>query len=311
MRKTFVQTLTELMGRDRKIVALTADMGYGVFEELQSSNPDRFINTGVSEANTVGIAAGLALSGYLPFFYAQAPFATMRCFEQVRLDVASNNLNVKIVGTSAGFNLSQYGVSHYAVEDVSLMRLLPNMTVICPGDLYEAKEATLASVTIKNPVYIRIGRSDSFGPDRLIHKGRPDFKIGKSILLNDGTDIAIIATGSMLLTACRVEERLKSGGISTALVSMHTVKPIDEEILSYLGNKVRFIFTIEEHSKIGGLGSAVFEAVSGIYKASVIMLGTEDRFLHVAGSREYLLKCHSLTVDQISEKIIKVYKSNA
>lgn len=298
-----------LMEADPKIVTLTADMGFGVFEELQATYPDRFINTGVAEANTVGIAAGLALSGLRPFFYAQAPFATMRCFEQVRLDIASNNLNVKIVGTSAGFTLGQYGASHCTFEDVGAMRLLPHMTVVCPGDLYEAEMATRAAAVMGTPVYIRMSRSDSFGPDRLLHTNKPPFEIGKAILLSEGTDIALIAAGGMLLAAIRVAEKLRAAGISVTLVSMHTVKPVDRDMLGKLANQVKIFITMEEHSEIGGLGSAVLEAVSDINMGiRVVRLGTKEKFLHVAGSREYLLQQHGLSVDQVYETIIRLTK---
>jgi len=308
MRNTFVKTLTNLVQNDPKVIVLTADMGFGVFEEFQANFPDRFINTGVAEANTAGIAAGLALSGYTVFFYAQATFATMRCFEQIRLDIASNNLNVKIVGTSAGFNLSQYGVSHYAVEDIALMRLLPNMTVLCPGDLYEAELVTIAAYKIKGPAYIRISRSNS-GPDQKIHQSKPRFKIGHPILLSRGKNAALIATGSMLFLAQQVVKTLKTKGLSVSLISMPTVKPINARVVSQFLKNKKIIFTLEEHTIIGGLGSAVIELLGNANKGlRVIALGLQDRFLHVAGTREYLLSRHNLSHDHIVSRILKDIK---
>ena len=297
------------MEADPRIVTLTADMGFGVFEELQQKFSDRFVNTGVAEANTVGIAAGLALSGRQVFFYAQAPFATMRCFEQVRLDIASNNLDVKIIGTSSGYTLGQYGLSHCAFEDAGAMRLLPNMMVISPGDVYEAEMATHAAAAVKTPVYVRIGRSNSFGADELIHKDKPAFQIGKGIMLSEGSDIALLATGSMLRTAARVVEKLQAAGVSITLVSMHTLKPIDDELLKILSDKVKTLVTLEEHSIIGGLGSAVLESLNNQnLQARVMRLGTKDSFLHVTGSREYLLGQHGLTVDQIYERVMDILR---
>ena len=307
MRTTFVKTLMGLMEADPKIVTLTADMGFGVFEELQATFPNRFVNTGVAEANTVGIAAGLALSGYRPFFYAQAPFATLRCFEQMRLDIASNNLDVKIVGTSSGFTLGQYGASHCVFEDVGAMRLLPNMTIVCPGDVYEAEMATREAATMTTPLYIRIGRSNSFGSDQLIHTNKPPFQIGKGILISEGAGIALVATGSMLLTASRVAEKLREAGVSVALVSMHTIKPVDTEMLQKLSREIKTIITLEEHSEIGGLGSAVLEQMHTINPAvRVVRIGTKEKFLHVTGSREYLLGQHGLTADQVCETIMTI-----
>lgn len=303
MRGTFVRTLTGMMEKDEKIIVVTADMGFGTFEELRDKFPDRFINTGVSEANAVGISAGLALSGYTVFFYSQAAFATLRCFEQIRLDVASNNLNVKIVGTSAGFTLCQYGVSHFALEDVAAMRSLPNMTVMCPGDLYEAEAVTKASCSFKGPAYIRIGRSNS-GPDVFIHSKKPNLKIGEPIIVKKGDQATIISTGSMLFLAREVMERLHDKGISASLISLPTVKPLDSRKVLGIFKKNKTVYVMEEHSVIGGLGSAISELVTdrGL-SYQVIRLGTGDRFLHVTGSRDYLLALHGLTADHIATRV--------
>ena len=202
------------------------------------------------------------------------------------------------------FRSSQYGVSHHAIEDVAIMRVLPNMTIICPGDIYEAKAATRAAVTIPTPVYIRIGRSDSFGSDQLLHQNKPEFEIGKSIMMREGKDVALVATGSMLLTAARVADKLAEAGIAVTLVSMHTVKPLDEEMIRRLTENVPCIVTLEEHTEIGGLGSAVLEDVYNIHpRTKVVKLGSKDRFLHTTGSREYLLQQHGLTTDQVYETI--------
>lgn len=308
MRNIFVKTLTDLMRQDAGIITLTADMGFGVFEELRDEFSDRFINTGVAEADTVGIAAGLALSGYTVFFYAQAPFATMRCYEQIRLDISSNNLNVKIIGTSAGFTLSQYGLSHYALEDVAIMRVLPNMKIICPGDLYEAELATKAAYKVKGPVYIRIGRSNN-GPDQAIHAKKPNFQIGRSFFLNKGKDAAIIATGSMLFAANQAVKLLKENNIHVDFISMPTIKPIDRAVILKIVKNKKIIFTAEEHSIIGGLGSAVAEiAAENWNSAKIIRLGAEDKFLHIAGSRDYLLERNNLTPILIAKRIIKELK---
>lgn len=303
MRGKFVKTLIDRMRRDPKIFTVTADMGFGVFEELKKEFPDRFLNAGVAEANSIGIAAGLAMSGYKVVFYAQAPFATLRCFEQIKLDVASSNRNVKIVGTSSGFTLSQYGTSHYAVEDVGIMRILPNMMIISPGDLFEVEAATNFMLNSDGPAYLRIGRSNA-GPDIKIHGSEVILKTGRPISIEQNGDAAIFATGSMLYYAHQVWKSLSKNKIKISLFSAPFIKPIDTAYLKKLLKDKKIIFTIEEHSKIGGLGTAIAELVAEEnLKVPVIRMGTEDKFVHLAGSRDYLLSRHNLSVKQIEIRI--------
>ena len=305
MRDTFVKTLMGMMERDKNIMVVTADMGFNTFEPLRDKLPERFINVGVSEADAAGISAGLALSGYTVFFYAQASFVTLRCFEQIRLDIALNNLNVKIVGTSSGFTLNQYGVSHFALEDVAAMRSLPNMTVMCPGDLYEAEEVTKLSTSFKGPVYIRIGRTNS-GKDIRIHSQKPKVKIGEPIFVDKGDGPVIISTGSMLFFAKEVVKKLRSKNIKASLISLPTVKPINANKILKLFGRDKTVYVLEEHSVIGGLGSAISDIVTdrGLpYK--VVKMGTQDKFLHVAGSRDYLLELNGLTPEKVAARIIK------
>lgn len=303
MRGTFVKTLMAMMERDKNIVLVTADMGFGTFEELQKKFPARFINTGVSEANAAGVSAALAMNGYTAFFYAQAAFVTLRCFEQVRLDIASNNVNVKLVGTSSGFTLSQYGASHFALEDVAAMRALPNMTVLCPGDLYEAEQATRLACSFKGPAYIRIGRTTD-GPDEYIHPRRPKMAIGEPIEIIPGDRTTIVSTGSMLTLARDAVSELNRTGLRAALVSLPTVKPLNANKILKLFKKDKSIYVLEEHSRIGGLGTAIAEMVAdkGLpYR--VVRLGTEDKFLHVTGSRNYLLGLHGLSAAKVAARV--------
>jgi transketolase len=303
MRGTFVKTLFEMMERDERIVVVTADMGFGTFEELRERFPDRFINTGVSEANAAGISAGLAMSGYFVYFYAQAAFVTLRCFEQVRLDIASNNVNVKIVGTSSGFTLCQYGVSHFALDDVAAMRSLPNMTILCPGDLYEAEAVTKLSKEIAGPVYIRIGRSND-GPDVRIHGAMPSVAVGVPIALRRSEGPVIVSTGSALFMAQRACEELEKRDVHASLFSLPTVKPLDAEQVLGMFNGTHTVYVLEEHSIIGGLGTALSELVAGAgLPLRVVRLGTGDWFVHETGSREYLLGLHGLSPKQIADRI--------
>ena len=303
MRGTFVNTLSDMMIRDERIIVVTADMGFATFEALRDKFPKRFINTGVSEANAAGVSAGLAMSGYTVFFYAQAEFVTLRCFEQVRLDIASNNLNVKLVGTSSGYTLGQYGVSHFALEDVAVMRALPNMSIFCPGDLYEAEEITKLACSFNGPAYIRIGRSNS-AKDVRIHPKLPKINAGEPITVMEGGGPTIVSTGSMLFLAKEAADLLRKSGASAKLVSLPTIKPLNEKKILSLFKNTKSIYVLEEHSAIGGLGTAIAEIVADYgLPYRVVRLGTADTFLHTTGSRDYLLSLSGLTPNIIADKI--------
>ncbi len=305
MRGTFVKTLMGMMDKDEHILVVTADMGYGTFEELRDKFPERFVNTGVSEANAAGVCAGLALSGYTVFFYAQAEFVTLRCFEQVRLDIASNNLNVKFVGTSSGYTLCQYGISHFALEDVAIMRSLPNMTILCPGDIYEAELATKLACSFNGPAYIRIGRSNS-AKDVCIHAKAPKMRIGEPITIVEGNGPVIVSTGSMLCVAKETAELLRKDGIKAKLVSLPTVKPLNVKKILGLFKNNKTVYVLEEHSMIGGLGTAIAEIVADVgLPYRVVRLGTKDTALHITGSRDYLLSMSGLRPKTIARKIAK------
>jgi len=305
MRTAFVRELRQLMKEHEDVVTLTADMGFSVFEDLQKEFPKRFLNTGVTEQSTVGVAAGFALSGYKVFVYAQAAFITMRCFEQVRLDVCYNNLNVKLIGTAAGFSLPQLGVSHFAVEDVALMRSLPNMTVFTPGDPMEARWATEKAYTIDGPAYIRLTKAGC----PVVHASVPTIRVGESIVVREGDDAALLVSGGMLPVAVDVAEQLKRKKIHISVDSFPTVKPIDKKIILNLAKKGKHIFTLEDHSVIGGLGSAVAEilAESG-NSVPFKRLGAPDAFTDITGSIEYLQKANGLSPTAITSTIMHSLK---
>lgn len=305
MRTAFVQTLGKLMRKHNDIVAITADMGFSVFEDLQKEFPTRLLNTGVTEQSSISLATGLALSGFKVYFYAQAPFATMRCFEQIRLDIAYNNVNVKIVGVSSGFSSNQLGVSHFALEDVALMRLLPNMTIFTPGDPQEAKWATNQTYSMEGPAYVRLTKSDS----PVIHPPYTRFKIGKGVIVNKGDDAAILVSGSLLPVAVTIRNLLLRKNINLTIISMPTVKPLDESLIISLSKKTKYIFSLEEHNIIGGLGSAVAEVLSEKkIKVNFYRFGVPDKFTSVTGSIDYLLGYNGLSVSKIAKKILKLLK---
>lgn len=285
MRRTFLNTLTDLARKDKDIVLITPDMGFSVLEPFFNEFPDRAINCGIAEQNAISLAAGLALMGKKPYVYTIIPFLVERAFEQVKLDVAYMETNVKLIGIGAGFTYGAAGATHHAIEDIALMRVLPNMTVCCPGDNNEAEQITRQSLNNTKPMYIRIGRHN-----RGIFDNNT-IKIGKASIIEKGEDIAIISTSNMLPDAHDYCEKLKNEGRKPYLISMHTVKPIDKDcILDLINNGVE-IQTLEEHSIIGGLGSAVAEIIAESGKGIKFKrIGVPDKFSHYIGSQKFIKK---------------------
>lgn len=291
MRATLINTLIELARKDDKIFLVTADMGYGVLEPFEQEFPDRFLNSGITEQATISLCAGLAMSGFKPYAYSITPFITMRCFEQVRVDVAYMNTNVKIIGVGAGFEYGVAGATHHALEDIAVMRVLPNMTVCCPGDNIEAKAILEQSAEYNGPMYIRIGKNK----DAFYHQPETQIEIGKAAVLNQGKDIAIITTSNTLSLGKKHLTDLQAQGKNPYLISMHTVKPIDSEIIHKLINEGCEIITLEEHNIIGGLGSAVAEIIAESGKAVKFKrLGVPDEYTHNVGNQDYHRKNYGL-----------------
>ena len=285
MRKTFINTLIDLARKDKDIVLITPDMGFSVLEPFFDEFPERAINCGIAEQNAVSIASGLALMGKKPYVYTIIPFLTGRAYEQVRLEVAYMNTNVKLIGIGAGFTYGAAGATHHAIEDISLMRTLPNMTVCCPGDNNEAEQIIRKTVNNNKPMYIRIGRHN-----RGIFDNNT-IEIGKASIIEKGEDIAIISTSNMLPDAYDYCQKLKSEGRKPYLISMHTIKPLDKECLLSLINKGVEIHTLEEHSIIGGLGSAVAEVIAESGNGIKFKrIGIPDEFSHYIGSQKYIKK---------------------
>ena len=300
MRIAFIETLIKEAEKNKNIMLLTGDLGFTVFEKFQERFPDRFINVGVAEQNLMGIAAGLSFSGKIVFAYSIATFATMRPFEQIRTDIASHNASVIVVGSGAGLSYGHDSITHHAVEDINLMRGIPGMTILCPADPYETRFATIAAIKLKNPVYLRLGKRG----EPLLYKKNPKLKVGKGSVLRNGKDFAIIATGNIVSNALESVQILEENNISGTLISMHTIKPIDRNLIKNLSKKYPVIITIEEHSIIGGLGSAVSEIVSEEDKGTrIIKLGIPDRFLFEIGSQDYLRQKIGLSPHQIAKKI--------
>jgi len=257
---------------------------------------------GVSEANMIGVASGLALSGKTVFVYSIIPFVTSRVFEQIRDDVALQKANVKIVGVGSGFTYGQLGPTHHSIEDIGIMRTLPNMTIICPGDPYETEEATKAIAALSGPVYLRIGKKG----EPTVHKKSLPFKVGRAITVKKGTDCAIVATGNMLPVGLAVSEILDREKIKARLVSMHTIKPLDVNSIKRAALETGAVFTLEEHNIIGGLGSAVAEVLPYSRLSPIfVRFGIQDKFTHIAGTQDFLRSYHKISAKNIAFKIIK------
>jgi transketolase len=303
MRNAFADELTRLGHDDPRIVMLSGDIGNRLFDKFKDKHPQRFFNCGVAEANMMGVAAGMAMSGLRPVAYTIAPFITTRCLEQIRTDVCYHEAPVTIVAVGAGLAYSGLGPTHHACEDIALLRALPNMVVICPGDAHEVRGALRAAMQQDRPVYIRMGKKG----EPVIHDGPiADFRIGKAIAIREGTDVCLLSTGNMLPEAIEAAHRLHDNGISAELVSFHTVKPLDEDKLTQAFARFRLVATIEEHSLIGGFGAAVAEwlADTATQPRRLLRFGTPDAFFKTSGEQDYARKVLGLTGHAIADKII-------
>ncbi|ABY94158.1 MULTISPECIES: transketolase family protein [Thermoanaerobacter] len=300
-REAYGKALVELGAKNKNVVVLDADLSKSTkTADFQKVYPDRFFNMGISEQDMMVTAAGLATCGKIPFASTFAIFATGRAYEQVRNSIGYPHLNVKIAATHAGITVGEDGATHQSIEDISLMRGIPGMVVINPADAEEARQAIFAAAEHYGPVYIRLGRMAV--PD--IHDQNYKFELGKGEVIREGKDVAIIATGVMVAIAIEAADKLKEEGIEATVVNIHTIKPIDKDLIVEVAKKTGKVITAEEHSIIGGLGSAVAEVLSEEYPVKIKRIGIRDEFGQ-SGSPKELLKHYGLT----AEDIVKAAKS--
>ncbi len=294
-RDYYGKALAALAKERKDVIVLDADLaGSTKTSEFRKAAPERFVEVGIAEQNMIGVASGLAASGKTVFASTFAVFATGRCWEQIRLAVAYPKQNVKIVSTHCGISVGEDGASHQALEDIAIMRAIPNMTVISPADARQAYAATIAMADYKGPCYMRLSRANF--PD--IYSDDVTFKIGKADVLREGTDVTLIGTGQMVSYCLGASEALSKEGISAEVINISTIKPLDTETVLKSVKKTGCAVTAEEHSIIGGLGSAVTEAVSESYPVPVVRVGTKDTFGE-SGKAEMLMKKYGLTADDI------------
>lgn len=302
MRKTLVKTIFSLLEKDPGVMLVTADLGYSVFEPIVQQKPENFLNVGIAEANMIGISAGLALCGKRPIAYSITPFITIRDLEQVRVDVCYHNQPVILVGAGAGLCYGTLGPTHHGTEDIALMRAMPNMAVLAPCDPHELEALLLQAYSRAGPAYIRIGRATE--PAVYTEEKKPEVKLGKGIVVREyGKDFALIACGNMVWVGLQAVECLKQQGIRGTLVSMHTVKPIDSELIASLALQSP-IATLEEHTIMGGLGSTVSECLTdSLSSQKLLRIALPDAFQKKVGTHDFLRKQNGIDPDSVARRI--------
>ena len=301
MRDTFVRTLIDIAKADKNVHLVTGDLGFGVLKPFWEQLPDQFTNAGIAEQNMTSFAAGMALEGKTVFTYSIGNFPTLRAIEQIRNDCAYHNANVKIVCVGGGFVYGSLGMSHHATEDLAIMRALPNVVVVAPGDLVEAECATRAIYQHQGTCYLRLGR----GEEKRIHDHIDDFQIGRALKIKDGTGVAIFSTGAIFDEALEASDLLCQHDIHPAIYTFPTVKPIDRDTIVKCANEYDLIITVEEHNILGGFGSAVSEVLaelSGI-NARVSRVGLEDKYSSIVGSQKYLRDQYGISAEKIAAKV--------
>lgn len=305
MRQAFINSLIKLAEKDKSIFLLTGDLGFSVLEKFRDKFPRRFIDMGVAEQDMIGVAAGLSLSGKKVFIYSIIPFLTMRCFEQIRNDLCYQNLDVILIGVGEGLSYGSAGPTHHALCDIAIMRALPNMKVFAPGDPFETERIVKIATFSQGPSYIRLGKSH----EPKVYSESLHFDVSEGIVLKNGNDITIFTTGNMLYNAKLVVDKLLKKNIDVRLVSMPTIKPLDREVVLKAAEETKAIFTIEEHSPIGGLGSAVADILAeSNYNILFRKIALPDKFCKIVGSQEYLREENGLSVTKIENYILKELK---
>jgi transketolase len=306
VRNALAKEIEVIAAEDERVVLLAGDIGNRLFDSYKERFPNRFYNCGVAEANMMGVAAGMALSGLRPVVYSIVPFITTRCLEQIRLDLCYHNVPVVIAGVGGGLSYAELGASHHSCEDIAFLRAIPNMSIVCPGDAWEVRAGLRACLDHAGPTYLRLGKKG----EPLVHERAPHFQLGRAISIRTGQDVCLLSTGNMLSECGKVADVLAMHGISTEVVSFHTVKPIDTTALARVFGNFPVVGVVEEHSLIGGLGSAIAEwLVENPHPiASLCRFGSPDVFLHEAGKQAYARERFGLSAAQIAEQLLTKYQ---
>ncbi|MFH1399544.1 MAG: transketolase family protein [Candidatus Woesearchaeota archaeon] len=303
-RDGYGDALLELGGKNKDVVVLSAGLSDSLrIEAFRDKFPTRYFEMGIAEQDMMGVAAGLSLTGKIPFVSSFGVFSVCRPYDQIRVSVAFMNANVKIAGSHTGIHVGEDGATAQALEDIALTRVLPNLTVIVPADYYEAKKAVLAAAKIKGPVYIRLGRNKT----PMITQPKDEFVLGKAKVMKKGKDIAIIACGNLVYESLEAAKQLETQGIKARVINCHTIKPLDKETILKAARECKAIVTAEDHHKIGGLGSAVAELVSENHPVPIKMIGVDDVFAE-GGKPEELYRKYGITslhIQKAAKQLIK------
>lgn len=305
-RGTLGITLTNLASKIENLMVITADLANtSGLDRFQKRYPKKFVNVGISEQNMIGVGAGLASEGYIPFATTFATFASMRCLEQVRVNMGYMGLNVKLVGLASGYAMGQFGNTHYGIEDIAIMRAIPNIVVLSPADCVEVVKTIESAAVYDGPVYIRLTGTMN---NPIVNSDDYSFQIGSGIELCTGSDVVIFATGSMVHYSLESAKILCEMGIRTTVINIHTIKPLDTVLINHAIKNKTLIVTVEEHNIIGGLGSAISEYISTLTtKPRMLFIGVNDIFCK-AGTYKYLLEKNGLTTPHIVKNIFQYFK---
>jgi transketolase len=299
MRNAFIETLCDIARQDERVWLLCGDLGYSVLEGFAEQFPERFVNVGVAEQNMMGVAAGLARGGKIVFTYSIANFPVMRCLEQIRNDIGYHAANVKIVAVGGGMAYGTAGYTHHGIEDLAVMRVMPNMTVVAPGDPVETRLATRAVAAYNGPCYLRLGK----GGEPVVHTTPPEFAIGRALVLRGGTDVTLLSTGAILPMALAASDILAGDGVRAGVVSVPTLRPLDRAAIIRAAGPARLVVTVEEHLTWGGLGSAVAEVLSeeavGVRLLRLGLVAAPD----LVGAQAYLRRQYGLDATGIAGSI--------
>lgn len=306
MRFEAVKVIFDAALKDKRIYFITGDLAHACSDDFKKLIPNQYINAGIAEQNMIGVAAGLALSGMKVFVYSITPFAIMRCFEQIKVDVCYQNVDVTIIGIGAGYAYSTSGCTHHAVEDIAIIRVLPNMKIYSPASPFETKVIMESLIKKPGPSYLRLGRGGESNLDI-----EYDLEVGKGAILRDGSDVTIFSTGSIIVEALKASDILASRGISAEVINIHTIKPIDVELVKNRASVRKGIFVLEEHNVYGGLGGAVAEIICENGNLKLFKrFGVPDLYIDTVGSQSYLRGCVGLLGNQVAEEIFSILKKH-
>lgn len=300
MRNALIEELTALAAHDPRVVLIVNDVGFSVVEPFQQRFPERFMNAGVAEANMIGVAAGLALTGHRVFVYAIAPFTTYRCLEQIRLDLCRTKLPVTLVGLGGGFSYGQLGTTHHPTEDIAILRALPGMRVLVPCDAFETRALVPYLGMGEGPIYLRLEKAGQ----QDVHATAPAVGPGRSARVRSGEDVTLVACGTMVQVCLAAAEHLSAQGVQAGVISAVSLKPLDSALIDEL--RIRPVVTVEEHSTIGGLGGALAEAGTDAgAPVPRLRMGVPDSYSEVAGDQAYLRALYGLTPEGIESRVVR------